>query len=182
MALGDPRNISSVIQGFNSGLDRQLFQNLDIVRPVQTICGWLAAIDNGGLNSQDAATITNPDTEIVGSTAHIVRTNGFGTQLKVRMQYDDGITPSADPIIQCFGRGRPGDVWQLLQNKAGSTSITLVTATSTDLTDGTDLYTAVDPDDHHIDQDGCTEFLFGVTTAFAGTGGPSASVLQVAVI
>lgn len=182
MALGEVRNISSVVKGFPSG--RGVFQNLDVVRPGQIVCAWLDVIDAGGLERLDAAAIDNPDLDLTGSATHIFRTNGFGTQLKLRMKYDDGITPSAHPVVQCFGRvsGDPPDAWQLMPNRAGETSIELTTAASTDLTDGTWKYTAVDPEDHHIDQDGCNEFVFGVTVIFAGTGDPTASTLQVAVI
>lgn len=151
------------------------------VCPVSLTAPWVTVIDAGGPAVQDAATIQNPDVSITAATRHIFNRGGWGTNILVRLGYDDGLTTITNPVIKVFGKTGSG-AWQILPNKAGSATITLTTAAATDVTDGTLLYTSVDMDDQQIDSQGCEQILIGVQTALAGTGVVSNSVIQVKLI
>jgi hypothetical protein len=137
---------------------------------------WQTIIAVGGMDDQDAATITNPDTEITDATRRILkRDKGRGTLLRLRMGYDDGDTPSADPVVKVFGRtmDAAGDysAWQNLVNEAGDTTATLTTAVASDDADGTNKRTVPDRSNHAWDLDGCDEVLVGVQTVYAVSAG-----------
>ncbi len=141
---------------------------------------WVTIIDNGGLETQDAAAILDPDVQINNSTTHIFDTGGRGSTLHLRMKYDDGLTSITDPVVQVFGR-YPGDQWQQLYNKNSTPTLlaTIVTAAS-DVTDATDDYTKAGGlvGEAAFDLDGCTQVIVGVTTVLAATGDATLSTLQ----
>lgn len=143
--------------------------------------GWVTVISAGGPATQDAATITNPDTQITTSTRSIFRRRGAGTILLLRLGYDDGLTSITNPIVKVFGR-TDLNTWMVLKDVAGNLTVTLTTAASTDVADGTLLYTAADVASTSIDCLGCEEILIGVQTALAGTGTVSNSIIQVKVL
>lgn len=149
-----------------------------IATPCSLSSRWINILDAGGVAIQDAATITNPTTQIDSPTSHIAKRNNFhGTLVKVRLAYTG--TPSADPVLVVFGR-TGSDAWQKLYTKNGDGTVTLTTAVATDVTDGTYFYTEV-TDDHTLDCDGCDEIIIGVQTAFNGTV-TNTAVVQVKVI
>lgn len=160
MALGTERNLLANFRG-------------EQVAPCSLSSNWIDAIDAGGVATQDAASITNPDSEITAVTRHTLsRQNSAGTLLRLRLGYSG--TPSADPVLAVFGRSGT-DAWERLVNKSGGSSATLTTAASTDVTDGTLKYTAVG-DGQTFDCQGCDELLVGVQTAFAGSATADAIV------
>jgi len=143
--------------------------------PVSGTARWVTAIDSGGADDQDAATITNPTTEITASTRHIPNRNfKSGTTLVVRLAYDDGAGTLTNPVIRVFGRSG-SDAWQVLRNKSGSLTATITTATSTDPADGTYKYTVPDLNDNAWDCQGCDQILIGIETAFAAGSGTAAN-------
>lgn len=147
------------------------------VIPMSATSFWETAISAGGIAVQDAATITNPSTEIA-STATILKRGGKGTLLVVRLQYDDGLTSITDPVIKVFGR-TGSDMWEVLKTRASTPAITFtVTTGANDTTDGTYLYTLPSYVDA-FDCLGCEEIVIGVQTALAGTGTTNTAVLQV---
>ena len=142
---------------------------------------WTTIIDNGGLETQDAVAVINPNLEINNSTTHIFDTGGRGTVLHLRMKYDDGLATITDPVIQVFGR-IPGDEWQYLFNKNSTPTLlsNIVTSTS-DLTDATDDYTRAGGIDGEVsfNLEGCTQVIVGVTTVLAAVSGdPTLSTLE----
>lgn len=144
--------------------------DVDSIAPAMVPCSltsrWTVAITAGGPASQDAASITNPTTQITASTRRILKRNKMnGTLVMVRLGYSG--TPSTSPIIGVWGRTGT-DVWQRLINKSSGTAPALTTAASTDVTDGTLKYTSAS-EDHTFDCVGCEEILIGVETAFAGS-------------
>lgn len=162
MAVGDPVVARPTIES-------------KIVRPTQISNPWKTIIRAGGINVQDAATITDPTAEITNSTTSIFKVMNHGTTFRLRMKYDDGDDGSGtDPVIKVFGRYDSNEQWETLPGKSGSITTTLVIAQATDVSDGTFNWTEVDPDDDAWDLNGCGEVLVGVQTAFvAGTGGSS---------
>lgn len=151
---------------------------------------WMTCIDAGGIATQDnSGTITNPTTHCTAATSHIFRRldNGPAT-LMARLGYDDGLTGITSPVIVMCGRYRTKaqqdagtDVpWQRLYNKDPSpiTEVTLTTASTTDIEDGTLKYTECDPRTHAWDVAGCNEFLPAKKTALAGTGSTSNAIVQ----
>lgn len=153
------------------------------VAPVSLFSPWYAAIAATGVDDQDAATITNPTTQITASTRKLLRRSS-GSLLTFSLQYDRTLTSITAPVIKVFGRKRAGDGesdgrWELLKNKNGDLAITLTPA-STDVDDGTYKYTTVDMTNHVVDTQGCDEFLVGIETALAGsTGVATTAVLNV---
>ena len=147
-------------------------ENMVITTPPRA--PWVTIIDNGGLETQDAADITDPAAEINNSTTHILRTGGRGTKVYFRMKYDDGITPNADPVLKVFGRYDSDSQWEALymNNATPTHEMTMVTAEATDVTDGTDIWTPlVAAGNTEFDLLGNDEVLVGVETAFTVTGG-----------
>lgn len=153
------------------------------VSPCSINSHWETAIDAGGMDDQDAAVITNPDTQIILSTRHPIHKGLVGTQLLFRLVYDDGLTAITDPIVKWFGRTGDSQVWQLLKNRSGGITTTITTQASddgaTDVTDGTFLYTTPDYETQAIDCLGCDTFFVGLETALAGTGDVTTAFLQV---
>lgn len=142
---------------------------------------WVTVIDAAGMDDADNAgsNITNPTSQITAATRKLVLAPDQGTLIRVRLQYDDGLSSITDPVIQVFGRHDSDEMWMPLHTKETTPAIvsTLTTA-ATDLTDGTDKFTAPDPKVNTFDTDGCSEFLFGVKTALAGTGNAATALLQ----
>ncbi len=138
---------------------------------------WVNVVDAGGVAVQDAATVTNPSTQITAATRHIFRRNGLGTHLLLRMKYDDGLTSITAPIVKVFGRGGDNDGWQLLKTRSGSLSVALSVA-ATDVEDGTNKFTTPDYDLHAWDSLSCNEFLVGIETALAGTGDATTATIE----
>lgn len=150
------------------------------VQPCSLSSKWQTVIAAGGPAVQDAASITNPTTQIVNSTTSIFYKGAYGTNILIRLGYDDGLTSITSPVIRVFGRTGT-DAWQALENKASSETITLTTD-SADVTDGTLLYTDVDASSHQVDTLGCEEIIIGIQTALAGTGSTANSIIQVKLI
>jgi hypothetical protein len=145
---------------------------------------WATIIDNGGLETQDDATVTSPDAEITNSTTHILATGGRGSTLLLRMKYDDGLATITDPVIRVFGRHSSGDTgWMALHNSNSTPAITTtITTAATDNEDGTNKWTEVTADETFPLQ-GCDEVLVGVQTALAAGGGdPTLSTLEAKVV
>lgn len=157
-------------------------KQFDSVAPMSATSGWFSVIDAGGMDDQDAATITNPTTQITASTRHLIYRNAFGTNLMLRMGYDDGLTTVTDPVVKVFGRTGNTEIWQLLKTRSGAITGTITTQASddgaTDVTDGTYLYTTPDYDATTWDCFGCEYILVGVQTVLAGTGTVTTAFLQ----
>jgi hypothetical protein len=146
--------------------------------------GWTTVITAGGPAVQDAATITNPNTQITAATRAIFRRNGIGRTMLVRLGYDDGLTGITSPVVKVFGRTGSSDVWTVLETRSDALTMTLTTVTATDVSDGTLLYTQAGytptVGTQSCDVLGCEEFLIGVQTALAGATTTTAnSVIQV---
>ena len=149
----------------------------DLVRPTQIVVPWVEIIRNGGVETQDNATvIVDPDAQITNSTTSILNVGAAGTKLRLRLKYDDTITTfSTSPIFMAFGRNTIDEVaqpWERLINLCGNTLITIdhdkggsgETTTDWDVTDATDMYTQPHQADHTFDLDGCDEIIVGVIT------------------
>ncbi len=156
------------------------------MKPVQVTNKWVAALTPGGIDGQDnSGTINDPDLHITNNTTRIVKIDQSGTTLRARLKYDDGDTPSVDPQIVIFGKTGDdtdgGSAWERLYNKAGTTTVVIATAVTTDVTDGADKYTEVDASVHAWDLNGCDEILVGVIVAYDATL-PALAELQVKII
>lgn len=140
----------------------------EIVRPASILSTWITVIDPGGMTTLDAATITNPTTQITASTRHIFSVENQGTTLILRMKYDAGSTVATSPVVKVFGRTRT-DAWQLLKTKALALNATITGAPTTDVTDTTWNYTTPDLSAQAWDCAGCMELIVGIETVFAGS-------------
>lgn len=154
-----------------------------VVRPAQIPNPWVAAVDAGGVDNSDGSPIQNPTSEITETTTHIVKVGKKGTTLRVRCAYLSGTsTVTTSPIIQVFARYNSNDPWQKLTNKSGDHLVTLTLVLTTDVDDGTFLYSDVDPDDHSWDLDGCDEVLIGIHTIVNLDAGEASVKIQAKVI
>jgi len=120
------------------------------------------------LKVQDAATVTDPDTQITSSTRQVFgRVFTPGTFLGLRMRYVNKPV-STDPVIKVFGRTRQPDgtagPWQILKNRLGDASVTIVTDDS-DIVSDIGYATTADPEASYYDVQGCNEFIVGVEIA-----------------
>lgn len=138
------------------------------------------AIDAGGMDDQDAATITRVSTQITLSTRKWIEVVGAGTIVLASLVYDDGLTVSADPVVKMFGRVDGGPE-RVVRTRGGNLSATIATATS-DAADGTYLRTPFNYDTIAWDLLSYSEFIFGVETALAGTGTTSNAYLEIALV
>ena len=136
------------------------------------------AISAGLVATADAATVTNPTTQVTRAGTGIIRTDGGGTFVIVRLAYDDGLTAITAPTIKVFGRANISEPWRILRSRGGAISTQLLTA-STDATDGTLNYTTPDLTSNVWDVQGCDQLLIAVETALAGTGTTSNATVQV---
>ncbi len=93
----------------------------------------------------------------------------LGTSIILRMKYDGPITTS--PVIQVLGINTLDDgtteVGGFLINSSGSDEITLVAASTTDLTDATNYWSEVGKD-QILDLQGSSDVLIVVKTAAVG--------------
>jgi hypothetical protein len=158
--------------------------NPGVVAPVGLIEPWFTAISAGGMIVQDAATITNPTTQITSPTRNrFYRSSlGIGTNILVRMGYATALTAITSPVIKLFGRYNSTEAWQLLKNKSLTITTTVTADTTNDVTDGTLKYTTTDFSLTAFDSLGCNEFIFGVQTILAGTGTVNTAILQAKII
>lgn len=158
------------------------FTTVTGVVPVSLINRWYtlwaaglpATVDNSG------ATIQNPETQINQTNHPIFQKNNFGTNIMIRLGYDDALTVTANPVIKVYGRTTT-QTWQTLKNKSSSLTTTLITAPTTDDWDATLFYTVPDETSSAWDCTGCNEILVGLQTALAGTGVTNNSILQIKV-
>lgn len=145
-------------------------------------CPWQTIIDAGGATVQDAATITNPDTNITASTRHIYQKNqnspSLGRFLQARLRYDDGISAATSPIVVCFGRAKDGVAWTPIKTRGGDRTATLTIDQTYDVQDGTYGYTTPDASDSTWETTGFDEFILGIETAFAATGTTTTALIQ----
>lgn len=168
MAIGDPQVLDWV-------------GDASLVVPGSVIVPWRTVIDAGGMDDTDSNT-TRPDL-IADSDHHdLTIPVAIGTNVLVSMKYAAGATPSTDPVIRVYGRfentkaipkieGR----WMELENGTGDTNVTLTTASSTDVSDGSFKWTRVRANTHVFDRKGCNRIRFVVVTAFAVSGGSAAT-------
>lgn len=143
------------------------------------VTSWLTAVSAGGPATQDAATITNPTTQIVNSTTvELTREGHIGRYGAFRLAYSG--VPSANPTVTIWGQ-TDSDAWQKLRNLNGDLTMTFACNTALDETDGTLYYTGVDPILHVVDFMGCNKIRVGIQTAFNGTV-TNTSLIQAKVI
>jgi hypothetical protein len=153
----------------------------EVSRPASITSRWTTIISGGGPAVQDAATITNPTTQIINATSRICRRGNEGTVIMLRLGYDDAVTLPTSPVVKVFGRTGT-DEWQLLSNEANAITSTLTLNLTTDTTDGAFKYTFADSIATTIDCLGCEELLVGIEVAFAATGVVNNSFIQAKIV
>ncbi len=157
----------------------------EVARVMGTGFGWKLVIQAGGMDDVDnlGNDITNPDTQLNGTTRNVCKTNKLGTFIQFRMVYDDALSISTDAVIQVFGRFDDSDQWQRLKSMDSTPLVDIVLATaSSDVTDGTFKYTDPDFQSQTIDLDATLDVIVRVKTALAGTGNVASAFLQAKVI
>ena len=148
-------------------------QTHNLIIPVQLLGRWIVLHDLP--NTADAATITDPDTEIAGADNRIYTVHE-GTRLKLRLRYDDADTQSTDPVVKVFGRfndGTSADPWENLVDLCNSLTSALAVVEATDVSDGTNNWTAPHVTSNTFNLNGCNQVLVGVQTALVLGGGPT---------
>lgn len=150
---------------------------------------WQTAVEAGGMNSADAAVITDISV-IDGTKKHRFFIRKNVKYIKARIGYDTATgTMTTHATIKAFGRvlaaeaspsGAAGD-WQTLPNRNGQVSVTIAAAPTSDLDDNGLSRTTVDQDNCVWHVQNCNEVVFGVEGAFNGDGDDALTILEVAV-
>lgn len=143
--------------------------NVNTTHPAAPRATYQTVVAAGLPATIDAATITNPLTQITRAGTSLLTVQGRGTFLIVRLAYDAGLTGITSPTVKVFGRANSGEPWRLLRTRGGAINAQLLTA-ATDVTDGTLDYTTPDLTSNVWDLQGCDQILIGVEVALAGTG------------
>ena len=129
---------------------------------------WQACCDDVETTDNSGNDITAVDTQVARSEQHIINISGTVTRLSFRLRYDDGATPSQDPVLQIFGR-QPNGFWIKLDEITPDPTI------ASDVQDGTYAYTAPIT----VSVSPYTEVIAAVKTDFQVSGGVDTSTLQV---
>lgn len=139
----------------------------------------------GRCTTQDAATVVNPESSLTTTYHKVVNfghDNDF-THVSLQFGYDPSLTGITNMTGALFGRHRAVDGsvdnWRVLRNRGGNRSCTFACVAATDTQDGSLCRTEVDESEHVFFRDGCNEFVWGVETAFAGTGTTTTAVLNI---
>lgn len=142
---------------------------------------WSTAIGAGGVTTLDAATITNPLTEIGADKLVLSREKHKGTTVQWRLRYNPtGLTVSAPLRVAVFGYTITTEGPQRWTNRNGDNYMMFTPNTTTDerFTDSSGTvwaYTAVDPLMHLTDCMACDFFVAGVEQAAAASAGSFAT-------
>ncbi len=156
--------------------------NATLVAPISITASWFTAVAATGPNTQDAANITSPTTEITSAVHYQIKTMGRASRATFRLKYDRAVTAPTSPVIAVFGRTRLSETevgsWERLSTLGSASTSTLTVDVTNDVDDGTWQYTSTSLEDHTFDLNGCNEFLVGIQTAFAGTGTVNTSTIE----
>ena len=146
--------------------------------PSSGAASWKTMLAAGVLDGADAD-LTKPQDISDIATRIFAREHGRGSTIRARFKRNnDNGAVDTPPIVVLFGRFDSSEAWQILENFAGNTLVTMTTATA-DVDDGASDYTTPAINDHSWDTDGCNEFFFGVKTAHADAGTVTDSTLEV---
>lgn len=147
--------------------------NKHLVVPVSISSDWTWAINAAaaaaGLDAIDAATITNPTTQITAARSRIIKSVG-GTNIAVRLSIPSAATLSTSCSIAVFGRCGDSGKWQRLKNRNNASSATFAIGSNA-VVNGTLKSSEVDNLNHIFDTQGCDQFLFGNEVALVLSGG-----------
>lgn len=131
----------------------------------------------GGVTVQDAATITNVETQITAATRRGFLKAGAASIMQLFVSYSSGLTAITSPKVKVFGKTEISG-WRVLKSKAGATNVELTMVVASDATDGTLSISTIDPSTQTWDLFGCTEVVVGIETALAATGTTSTATIQ----
>lgn len=154
------------------------------VQPTSISAGWqtLGFVVTGTTAVTVGALGAN--TLSVATSIPFYRINGVGTNLRIRVIYDDDATAVATALkYKLWGRKTPevsavavNEDWQVLQNRAGDYTVTPTFDPTNDTAIASDYRaTGADIDECTHDCDGCDEFFIEITQGMALTGGDDAN-------
>lgn len=158
----------------------------NMIRPAQHVTQWIPCGRTGDLDAANAADSGNDPTAFTRTPMSV---GSMGTNLRVRLNYDDGDTTiGVTPIVRVYGRTRSPSApanhvgWQILHNRAQEIDVPL-TAAATDVLVGGRLVTRANQETHMWDLDGCDEIVVSVRTAYEATvGDASLAFIEIKVI
>ena len=132
---------------------------------------WVDAVTD--VTAADASAIDDPAAEITASTRNIItRERWMGTNLCVRLLYEQGAGTPVGPTLAVFGRYDSNQPWERPLTRGNARTVTFTPATATDTLFSSALRsTEVNSSDHIVDMLGNNEFLVGVEVV--GSGGVS---------
>ncbi len=179
-----PKTEAQVVGAPGDDIIMSILPHHEVSRPVGISFEWKIAIQAGGMavNDNSGSDITNPDTQINGTTRNTLKINKLGSFLEFRLVYDDGLSSITDAVIQVFGRFSDSEQWQRLKTIASTPAVNItLTTTSSDVTDATNDFT--DPGfGQTVDLNATDEVTVRVLTALMGTGTTSTAFLQAKLI
>jgi hypothetical protein len=129
-----------------------------------------AAATGQGIDAVDNASVTNPTTQITRACTRILRALAGGTNLAIRLSIPSAASITTSCSLAVFGRCGDSGEWQRLRNRNNLSSVTFTLPTSP-VVNGSLKSSEVDNLNHLFDCQGCDQFLIGVETALALSGG-----------
>ena len=121
------------------------------------------------LSTIDAATITNPETQITASTRRTWLRQFVGTSLQLQAVYPRAAAlKTTDPLALVWGRSIVNGTalpWNLLTNDNGDSQITIEIDPTNDADDGSTYKYSTVKSTNWIDSQGYDEFIVGLARA-----------------
>lgn len=146
MSAGDTLDLPTDLAALDETSVRDPTGPRSRVEVVSPTSDWVTVLAAGGIAT--AGNAGNRVTTLAQILAHgsclIHRVGGRGSQMKVRLGYDDGIADAdvgADPVVQVFGVDAAGAFWPL-RTPLDQDEITLEVLDTDYVEDGTLKYTA----------------------------------------
>lgn len=162
---------------------QQSYTSNSNIRPVGVSSHWATIVTAGGPATADAATITNPDTEITRAvTLDFIPGDYNNDYVGFRLGYDVTLTAITPMVATVWGQtvtATSTSPWMKLRNLNGDLTMTFTPNTALDERSTSLAYTGVDPLLHVVNRMGCNRIRIGVQTALAGsTGVTTSSIVQ----
>jgi len=126
----------------------------------------------------DAATITNPESQITAASRASIDRLGLGTSMQLLLRYPRAITSCTQHLkVKAAGRSLQGGTgaWQRLINAQGDSSVMITLDPTNDFDDGSTWKYALVREEHWFDCQAYDEFVVGVEQAATVAGGTMAT-------
>lgn len=145
----------------------------NMIRPAQHVTQWVTV---GDPSDPDAPNVADTGDDPTAFTRTPIAVGSCGTNLRVRLNYEEDNVTSTAPLVRVYGRTSCPDApaghveWQLLHNRAQEIDVPLATAAN-DVNVGGRKVTRANQETHMWDIDGCDEVVVSVRDAYVVSSG-----------